>query len=94
MGNKQIIKLETFSSTKKSALASSKIGQNIHKMSGSNCEGDQCLCFHYTWIVMDSTTPLHFQPLAIFCACCTALFLSDLFGNYTVSFLMMGLKYF
>ena len=33
----------------------------------------------------------NFQPIAIFCAC-TARFVSDLFGNHIVGFLMMRLK--
>ena len=54
----------------------------------SNCEADQHLCFHYT----DSTIPL-FSKSKIFCAC-TARFLSDLFGNHIVSFLMAWLIQF
>ena len=38
---------------------------------------DQRLCFRYT----DSTIPLLFKPLAIFCDCCTVRFVSDLVGN-------------
>ena len=41
-----------------------------------NREADQRLCFHYT----DSTIPLNFKSLAIFCGC-TARFVSDLVGN-------------
>ena len=41
-----------------------------------NCEADQRLCFRY----IDSTFPLHFNPLAIFCGC-TARFVLDLVGN-------------
>ena len=40
---------------------------------------------------MDSTIPLLFQSLAIFCAC-TARFVSDLFGNHIVGFPMRWLK--
>ena len=42
----------------------------------SNCEAEQRFCFRYT----DSTVPLLFQPLAIFCDC-TGWFVSDLVGN-------------
>ena len=52
----------------------------------SNCKADQHLCFRYT----DSTMPVLFQPLAIFCAC-TARCVSDLFSNHIVGFLMMRL---
>ena len=53
----------------------------------SYCEADQRLCFRYT----DSTIPLLFQSLAIFCTC-TARFVSDLFGNHIVGFPMRWLK--
>ena len=43
---------------------------------GSNCAADQRLCFCYT----DSTIPLLFKPLAIFCGS-TARFVSDLVRN-------------
>ena len=54
----------------------------------SNCNADQRLSFRYT----DSTIPLLFEPLAIFCDC-TARFASDLFGNHIVGFPMRRLNY-
>ena len=48
----------------------------------SNCEAVQCLCFRY----MDSTIPLLFRPLTIFCDS-TAWFVSDLVGNQVIGFL-------
>ena len=53
----------------------------------SNCEADQRLCFRYS----DSTIPLHFKLLALFCAC-TGWFVSDLFGNHIVGFPTRRLK--
>ena len=58
----------------------------------SNYKADQCLCFHY----MDSTIPLlskfpNFKLLAIFCYCIDR-FVSDLFRNHFVVFLMTWLK--
>ena len=57
----------------------------------SNCKADQCLCFRYT----DSPIPhlsksKNFQSVATFCAC-TARFVSDVFGNHIVDFLIMRL---
>ena len=52
----------------------------------SNGEADLRLCFCY----IDSTIPLLFKPLAIFCSC-TAWFVSDQVGNQNVGFIMMGL---
>ena len=46
----------------------------------SNSKADQHLCFRYT----DFTIPLHSKSLAVYCAC-TTQFVSDLFGNKTVS---------
>ena len=62
-----------------------------HQLCG-NRKADQRLCFRYT----DSTIPLLstskiFHPLAIFYAC-TGRFVSDLFGNHIVGFLMTQLK--
>ena len=59
-----------------------------------NQEVDQHLCFRHT----DRTIPRlskskNFQLLAIFCAC-TAQFVSDLFVNLNVGFLMMLLLYY
>ena len=58
------------------------IGENkdVDQLRG-NHEADQRLCFRYT----DRTIPLNFPTPAIFCAC-TALFVSDLFGNHIVGF--------
>ena len=57
----------------------------------SNCEADQRLCFCYN---TDSEffyfLNQSFQPLNIFFAC-TAQFVSDLFGNRIVGFLMRRL---
>ena len=46
-----------------------------------NHADDQCLCFRY----IDSTVPLLFKPLAIFCVC-TAPFVLDQDGNPEDSF--------
>ena len=46
----------------------------------------QRLCFHY----IDSTVPLLSKSEISICAC-TALFVSDLFGNHIVGFLMTRL---
>ena len=56
----------------------------------SYCEADQLLCFHYTI----STTPLlckskNFVLQAFFCVC-RAQFVSDLFRNHIVGFLMVS----
>ena len=59
----------------------------------SYCEADQRLCFRYT----DTDSPIphlskskNFQSVATFCAC-TAQFVSDVFGNHIVGFLIMQL---
>ena len=53
-----------------------------------NRKADLLLCF----CNMDSTIPLLFQSLAILCAC-SAQFVSDLFKNHIVGFLMEWLNY-
>ena len=50
-------------------------------------EADQRLCFRYS----DSTIPLHFKLLALFCAC-TGRFVSNMFGNHIVGFPTRRLK--
>ena len=75
-------------------MRKSTIYMDIHENKGtdqlrSKCQADQRLCFTYS----DSTIAdfLSLSPLAIFCAC-TAQFVSDLFGNHIVGFLMMRHK--
>ena len=51
----------------------------------SNCEADQRLRFRYT----DITMPLFLYPIFPVIRACTARFVSDLFGNHIVGFLMM-----
>ena len=54
----------------------------------SSCEADHRLCFRN----MDIAISLHFQHLAIFYDC-IARFVSDLFKNHIVCFLMSRLIY-
>ena len=57
----------------------------------SNCEADQSLCFAlHGQYNSSSTYILNFEPLSIYCACKTC-FLSDLFGNHIIRFLMTWL---
>ena len=51
-----------------------------------NCATDQRLCFHGD---IDSTIPLNFKSLAIFCSC-TARFVSNLVGNFLATWLIFN----